>query len=30
MECSYCGISDKETRIINSKKYGILCRKHYL
>lgn len=30
MKCSYCGISDKETRIINSKKYGILCRKHYL
>lgn len=30
MECSYCGITDKETRIINSKKYGVLCRKHYL
>ena len=30
MQCEYCGITDKETRIINSKKYGILCRKHYL
>ena len=30
MECEICGITDKETRIINSKKYGCLCRKHYL
>ena len=30
LECEICGISDKETRIINSKKYGCLCRKHYL
>ena len=30
MECSICGITDKETRIINSPKYGCLCRKHYL
>lgn len=30
MQCEYCGITDKETRIINSKKYGTLCRKHYL
>lgn len=30
MKCEICGVSDKETRIINSKKYGCLCRKHYL
>lgn len=30
MQCEYCGITDEETRIINSEKYGILCRKHYL
>lgn len=30
MECSICGITDQDTRIINSKKYGCLCRKHYL
>jgi AP2 domain. len=29
MKCEYCGITDNETRIINSK-FGILCRKHYL
>ena len=30
MNCEICGASDKETRIIKSKKYGCLCRKHYL
>ena len=30
MECSICGITDKDTRIIDSPKYGCLCRKHYL
>ncbi len=30
MICEICGASDKDTRIINSKKYGCLCRKHYL
>lgn len=30
MKCEICGVTDKETRIINSKKYGCLCRKHYL
>lgn len=30
MNCEYCGVSDKNTRIIKSKKYGTLCRKHYL
>lgn len=30
MQCEICGITDKDTRIINSKKYGCLCRKHYL
>ena len=30
MKCDICGVSDKETRIINSSKYGCLCRKHYL
>lgn len=30
MICEICGVSDKNTRIINSKKYGCLCRKHYL
>lgn len=30
MKCSICGKDESETRIINSKKYGVLCRKHYL
>ena len=30
MQCEICGATDQETRIINSKKYGCLCRKHYL
>lgn len=30
MVCEICGASDKDTRIINSTKYGCLCRKHYL
>ena len=30
MKCDICGVSDKDTRIINSSKYGCLCRKHYL
>ena len=30
MKCDICGVSDIETRIINSSKYGCLCRKHYL
>lgn len=30
MKCEICGVSEENTRIINSKKYGCLCRKHYL
>lgn len=30
MKCEICGITDQETRIIDSEKYGCLCRKHYL
>lgn len=30
MKCSICGRDEKETRIINSKKYGVVCRRHYL
>lgn len=30
LKCEICGVSDKETKIINSSKYGCLCRKHYL
>lgn len=30
MVCEICGASDSNTRIINSIKYGCLCRKHYL
>lgn len=30
MICKICGADESKTRIINSKKYGVLCRKHYL
>lgn len=30
MKCEYCGITDKETRILKTAKYGTLCRRHYL
>lgn len=28
--CDICGATENQTRIISSKKYGTLCRKHYL
>lgn len=30
IKCKYCNIDESETRIINSPKYGNVCRKHYL